>query len=384
MDGCPVHRDDRKTAALAAANVAADPGATLVESFAEGRDILRDPGMRQAGIGAEQVRVSNPEHMSVFFLDGEAHKRRRTAIARFFTPKAISSRYRAVMEASAEGLVATLRNEGQARLDQISFQLAAEVAAEIIGLTNSNRAGMAERIRRTLDSGGGTYRLGPVARRLGMAVAVYHAVLFLFLDVVPAILARRKARREDVISYMLDERYSIRALLIECLTYGAAGMVTTREFIVMAAWHLLERDDLRQRFLASDEAEQIALLEEILRLEPIASVLHRRAGQNGALYAVNVRAANLDEAATGPCPHMIDPDRVKWTKAGGSWLSFGDGAHRCPGAQVALHESRIFLDKLLRLPGIRLATVPEIIWRPDLMSYELRNAVVTCEPLNAG
>jgi hypothetical protein len=29
------------------------------------------------------------------------------------------------------------------------------------------------------------------------------------------------------------------------MTYAAAGMVTTREFMVMAAWHLLEREALR-------------------------------------------------------------------------------------------------------------------------------------------
>src|SRR5690606_25130227 len=132
---------------------------------------------------------------------------------------------------------------------------------------------------------------------------------------------------------------------------------------VMAAWHLLERSDLRARFLESNEEEQIAMLEEILRLEPVASLLHRRAsgeGKVGALYAIDVRAANTDETVTGPCPHMIDPERARRQKASGSYLSFGDGSHRCPGAQVALHESRLFLDRLLRLPGLRLARAPDM------------------------
>ena len=106
--GCPVHRDDRKSAALAAVNVEADPGARMVEGFAAGRDILRNPGMLQAGIGAEQVKVSNPDHMSVFFLDGERHKKRRTAIARFFTPKAIAGRYRATITARSRELLTEL------------------------------------------------------------------------------------------------------------------------------------------------------------------------------------------------------------------------------------------------------------------------------------
>jgi len=389
--GCPMEagRDDRKSARLAEQFLAAEPGAERIRSFARGRQILRQPGMLQAGIGAEQVKVSNPKQGSVFFLDGELHRQRRTAIARYFTPRAIATRYRGVMEASTDELIAALRREGTARLDVISFQLAANVAAEIIGLTDSDKRPMAERIRKTLDSGGGTYQQGPIAGALGMAVAVWHAIQFYLFDVRPAIAARRRAPREDVISHMVAERYSLKAMLIECLTYGAAGMVTTREFIVMAAWHLLERDDLRAAFLARDEAGQIALLEEILRLEPIASMLHRRAGPDlpadaegiaaGGLYAIDVRAANTDEAATGACPHAIDPDRADRVRGAGSYLSFGDGPHRCPGAQVALHESRIFLDRLLRVPGIRLAQAPDMRWRPELMSYELRDAVVVCE-----
>ena len=60
-------------------------------------------------------------------------------------------------------------------------------------------------------------------------------------------------------------------------------------------------------------------------------------------------------------------------------MSFGDGAHRCPGWQVALTESRVFLDRLMRVPGIRLERAPDMLWNAPLMSYELRNAVVACD-----
>jgi hypothetical protein len=166
-------------------------------------------------------------------------------------------------------------------------------------------------------------------------------------------------------------------------------MVTTREFIVMAAWHLFERDGLRARFLVGDEADQFAILEEILRLEPVASMLSRRAVEEmpdsqggsmpaGTLFNIDIRAANGDESAVGPCPHALDPDRSK--KSGGGSLSFGHGSHRCPGSQVAMHETRIFLDRLLRLPGIRLKREPRISWHEMIMGYELRKAIVICDP----
>ena len=57
---------------------------------------------------------------------------------------------------------------------------------------------------------------------------------------------------------------------------------------------------------------------------------------------------------------------------------FGDGPHRRPGAAVALHEGAFFLDRLFRVPGIRLAQMPTITSNPLVESYELRGAIVEC------
>jgi cytochrome P450 len=61
-------------------------------------------------------------------------------------------------------------------------------------------------------------------------------------------------------------------------------------------------------------------------------------------------------------------------------MTFGDGPHRCPGAQVALHESRIFVDRLLRVPGLRLVSEPKVSWSLATQTYELRGAIVACDP----
>jgi cytochrome P450 len=100
----------------------------------------------------------------------------------------------------------------------------------------------------------------------------------------------------------------------------------------------------------------------------------------GEVLAISIRAANADETITGACPYELDPDRAKRMKVVGPYMSFGDGPHRCPGAQVALHETRVFLDRLFRLPGIRLVTEPQISWNAFIQGYELRGAVVTCDP----
>jgi len=168
-------------------------------------------------------------------------------------------------------------------------------------------------------------------------------------------------------------------------------MMTTREFIVMCAWHLFEKPALLDRFLNEGEDMQFAILEEILRLEPVASLVHRRAAEPidgesdatmrpGELVAISIRDANTDEAIAGACPFELDPDRAKRMKVVGPYMSFSDGPHRCPGAQVALHETRLFLDRMFRLPGIRLLSEPRIIWNSYIQGYELRGAVVACDP----
>lgn len=389
--GCPAGqlRDDRKSASVAARNVRPLAGAKVVGVFGQAREILRSPQMRQAGAGADLIPIDNPEHISFFFLDGDLHRRRRASVASYFAPKTIINRYHPIMQRTMDLLIAELRATGQAKLDQLSFQMAVDAVSAIVGLTNSDRKGLARRVRAILDA-----TLAPPpgfvpARWLHTAKSAFLAWRFYSKDLAPAVAARRRQPQDDVISYMIKEGYSRQAMIIECLTYGSAGMLTTREFIVMAAWHLFGDDALRDRFLHGANEDQFAILEEILRLEPVAAMLHRRAadpapggegagGQSGDLFAIDIRAANTDETVTGPCPHTLDPDRAKRMKVMGSYLSFGDGGHRCPGSQVAMHETRIFLDRLLRVPGIELAQEPTVFWTDSLGGYELRGAIVRC------
>jgi cytochrome P450 len=391
LSACPFDssRDERKSARIAAERVTFDPSAQVVNRFSFAREVLRNALAKQAGADSDQVDTGNPDHAPVFYLDGEAHRRKRGTIARLFTPTAVTTRYRAIMERTTEALLARMQAAGEARLDVLSLELAVTVAAEIVGLTNSDYTSMASRIGATLTSSVPSALPRRFGRLLRPLLFRFHALNFFYRDVRPAIEARRHTRREDLISQLLDEKYSNKAIMIECMTYAVAGMVTTREFIVMAAWHLLESDALHARFLTGDEADQLAILDEILRLEPVASVLQRRAAEEmeigsgtipaGTLLAVDIRSANTDESVTGACPYALDPDRAKRMKAGGGYLSFGYGSHRCPGSQVAMHETRIFLDRLLRVPGIRLEHAPQIGWSDMLMSYELRGAMIACK-----
>ena len=177
---------------------------------------------------------------------------------------------------------------------------------------------------------------------------------------------------------------------MDCLTYGTAGMITTREFIVMAAWYLFEDLELRERFLSGDSQDQLAVLMEILRLEPVAAMIHRRVAEPvedaegtthpaGEKFGIDIRTSNVDEEFVGECPFKVDPDRAKRMKDTGRYMSFGDGPHACPGWQVALHETRIFLAMLFKVPGLKLEREPDIGWNEQVKGYELRNAIISCD-----
>jgi cytochrome P450 len=245
-------------------------------------------------------------------------------------------------------------------------------------------------MRKSLDQATQNRSNNPLVRAYRGLFTALHTLNFFYRDVKPAIRARQQKPREDVITQLVQDGYSERSILIECMTYGTAGMVTTREFIVMVAWHFFDNPELKDRFLADDEAGQLAIIEEILRLEPVATFLMRRAVgeatgpggtpiEQGKVYSIDIRSTNVDEAFTGECPFALDPERAKRMKVVGSYMSFGDGPHRCPGAQVALQETRIFVDRLFRLPGLRLAKPPTMTWLDALGSYELRDAIVECE-----
>ena len=390
---CPVPHDatERKTARGADPDAPAleeRDGVWYVRSYAAVRQVLRDAdGTRQAGFNAE-LATRTGLRPPVLFEDGEAHRQHRTAIARFFTPKTVDEAYRALMEGASDALVADLERRGHADLSDLSLDLAMQVAAQVVGLTDSRAPGMAQRLERIL----ALERLErlPLLRRVASMLRVnLHVLRFFLQDVRPAIRARRKTPREDVISHLIGQGYTNAEILIECITYGAAGMATTREFIVMAAWHLLERDDLRRRYLAGDEGERHRVLHEILRLEPVVGHLYRRTTADvvldiagvvatipaGALVDLDLRAANADPDAVGAAPLCLRPDRERAARVQEPVLSFGDGAHRCPGAFVAIAESDAFLQRLLRLP-LTVVGEPRLGWNDLIEGYEVRGLEV--------
>ena len=177
-DQCPFHvgNDGGKTAALAAERVHPKPGSRIVDRYASVRETLRRTDTTQGAFGAGRIVARNQQTAPVIYLNGEAHKRRRSTIARFFTPKAISTRYQQVIETTTERLLSRLQQDGRAHVNRMSFELAVAVGADIIGITESDARKMAKRIETSLalTLGETTKRPRSLGRLMALARAGYH------------------------------------------------------------------------------------------------------------------------------------------------------------------------------------------------------------------
>ncbi len=366
-------------------------GVWRIRSTEAVRQILRErDAANQAGFNSEAIPEGSMANEPILFMDGEPHRQQRSKIARYFAPKTVADRYRDLMESRADELVATMVADGHANLDDVSLRYSTEVAAKVIGLTDSKMGPMSRRLERLFDQPAYDPARAEQEGRLRSTIRQLRGSLpmawFWLWDVRPAIRERRREPQADVISHLLKEGYNVPAILIECVTYGAAGMATTREFISMAALHLLRNDALRERFTVAGEKERYAILHEILRLEPIVGHLYRRAEEGftftdgeetyavmpGDLLDLFIRQANADPVTVGDAPLDVCPGRDLPRGIGPEVMSFGDGAHKCPGNALAIQESDILLTRLFAHP-VRLERDPDLHWDDIIAGYALRN-----------
>jgi cytochrome P450 len=405
--GCPVgHAQPPYQIASRGAGASAAPllrdsqGVWQVYGFEEARAILRSSATRQAGFNAEQIaRIPGTTNRPILDMEGKAHHQQRKQTARFFTPRTVSDSYRQFMEALADQLIDDIERRKRADLSQLSLSLAVQVAARVVGVTNSVLPGMGARLdaffRQKESPGPALWLLKwwPPAW-LGRLFQLRHMFAFYWLDVKPAIRARRRQAQEDVISHLLSQHYSDAEILTECVTYAAAGMVTTREFISIAAWHFLQHPDLRARYMAAAEEERLEMLHEALRLEPVVGNLYRRTSAalplesqgeqvvipSGALINIHIYAANVDETVVGAEPLALCPGRaIAGERIPSMLMSFGDGHHRCPGSYLAIQEADIFLRRLLALETLHMEHEPTLKWNELTTGYEISDFMIAID-----
>lgn len=367
-------------------------GTWRIRSHAAARQLLQARGATsQAGFTAEFIPAGFLKHHPILISDGPLHDEQRRLVGRFFAPRVVHERYQPLMEQSAEDLVTAAVRRGCCVVDELSLLYSVEVTRQVVGLTNSSLKGLSRRLVGFFNQPPFDITkpgLGRSQRQWAMAAVngLGPILRFHLFDVRPAIRARRRNPGDDVISHLIAQGYTDADILVECLTYGTAGMVTTREFIAMSLWHLLSTPALLEDYRSGERARRLALLEEIIRLEPVVGHLYRRMQQAwritdgeasfdlapGDLVDIFVRDTNTDPQAIGANPESLCPARPVARGVHASGLSFSDGEHRCPGQTLALLETDVLIMRLLREDPL-VAREPSIGWDDLISGYCLRN-----------
>lgn len=185
----------------------------------------------------------------------------------------------------------------------------------------------------------------------------------------------RLAERDDVLSLLLMARdeegngLSDKHLRDELLTFLIAGHETTATGLAWAADLLLRNprvlERLRGEIAQGDDTYLDAVGKETLRLRPVVANVGRRvqepvelAGHRlgagvsliPAIYLVHKDPELFSQ------PEAFCPERFLGAGATGySWIPFGGGTRRCPGAAFAALEMREVLRVVLERTSLRLA-----------------------------
>jgi cytochrome P450 len=364
-----------------------DPDGTWhVRGYAEARDLLKED-LIQDGFNAEEIRQNGFD--GVLYMHGNPHRQMRAAIAKYFSPTTVQNTHMAIIQKTADELIGRLKSQKRLDLKLLSRDMATIIATAVVGLNPTE--GLIRRLDAMLHSG--KVSENRIIATLQSLQANVRRFAFFFADVLPAIRRKRRNPENDVISYMLSKNKKPLEIWVECIVYGAAGMATTQEFICIVLLHCL-RDNKVREIMTSDNAEaRYEALNEILRLEPVIGKLYRKVHEpvivksNGSTVTIpegeritfHIYDVNVDANAAGASPERLHPQRELEKGVYRSMLGFGSGSHRCAGEHLALAETDVFIHKLLKLPGLRVESGPEIIRNDTVEGYEINNLILAVD-----
>jgi cytochrome P450 len=274
--------------------------------------------------------------------DGDEHGRHRRPYVPSFRARHVEQRFGGFVAGEAHRLVDALQPPADLRAG-LAAPLAAAVVAESLGLGGGDE----DTVARLLD-----WYHDIVASVTGMASGQEpsaegeRAMAQLGAAVWPHLQGRTTGLSED-------EMVSNAAVIM----FG--GIETTEGMILNALWFVLGDPSVRAALEHPDDVA--AAVEESLRLEPAAAVVHRYATRDcriagatierGDLVVVSLAGANRDPA------EFPEPDRFVLHRPNvRRHLAFAGGPHVCIGMDLARLEARTALATVLEhLPAARLA-----------------------------
>jgi cytochrome P450 len=371
--GCPVAHTDKWG------------GSYMVAGYDDIRDIARDTDRftSRAVEVAGPLEVSGGLSLPPLTSDPPEHKTHRDVLMPYFMPTQVAA-MEPMIRAEARRLVASLAERGGGDvIEHYSQPLTLTVLTSILGVPPGGQ--FHDWMIRMI-------RVGPTDQAV-RAEAVREIIAYL-----GQLLDERAAAGgagDDLLNYLtraemdghpLTRKHRIGAAFLVLL----AGADTTWSAIGASLWHLATQRADRQR-LVDDPSLIDTAVEEFLRFYAPVTVgrlakedveMHGRCVHAGERVVLPFAAANRDPAV------FDEPDRVQIDRRRNRHLTFGSGAHRCLGSNLARLELKITLEEWLAvMPDFRLVDGAEVAWSggqtrgPERVDFVVESAVEGAVPV---
>lgn len=296
-------------------------------------------------------------------IDGADHRRLRRLISRAFTARRVSGLRPRVEEITATLLdrLAEAGRDGKPvdLMESFCFQLPATVISELVGIDEADRPDW--------------YAWGRVLMAPMEHVERLPTVFRECADHLLDVIARRRAEpRDDLVTALVQaqeddgDRLSDREMVKLIFTLVLAGYETTMNLIGNSVLALLENPD-QLALLRADPSRWPQAVQELMRLGPTQFGNPRYPAEDVELGGVTIPAGApvlplILSANTDP-RKFDDPERLDvGRETGTGHLGFGQGAHYCLGAPLALQVAEVALHALFaRFPDMSLAAGREEI-----------------------
>jgi len=324
-------------------------GAHLVLSYEHAATVLRDPRWSSDPSNSPEVLASMGEggagpglwSKSLLTSDPPTHTRLRSAVNRFFTPRAVRTIQQRVAAIVDSAFAPLAEGEPVELMSELAYPIPLAVIAELfdVGLEG------AELLRSETPTIARMLELDPTpAEREAIGTAAMRVMLFL----VPIVAERRLDPGQDLLSALIHPpeggvTLETDEIITMCLLLLAAGHETTANLIGNGTLALLEHPNQLDWLVRHPECSMQAV-DELLRYDSPVQVASRVALSDMALGESRVRkgqqALVVLGAANRDPSRYPDPNRLELTRIGSSHLAFGNGPHFCIGAGLARLEAQ--------------------------------------------
>ena len=377
-----------------------DETTAIVTRHALTKTVYRDnarfpnPTSRARMFGESKLRLLSPEEVELYGkviefesrylsrMNGDTHRRVRSAGQRAFTPKRIVE-LRETTRQLANELLDRLAEQGTPDLMTFATRLPLLVIMEMMGAPHED-AEMLKAWGDAVNAPAGQMPARPEAVRAAHDGAIQYRAYVKEL----AERHRRKPDKTTLIGALLDasatDQLDGEELVAMYVLLLFAGHETTTNMFGNGTFALLRHRDQWER-LCADPSLAPTTVEEVLRYDSPVQFFPKGTVAEQELDGVTIPAGTFILAANGAANRdpleFDDPDELNIGRRPNDQLSLGYGVHFCLGAGVARMEGQIGFEALSRrFPDLELALpAAEIRYRPV---YGLRG--LTSLPVSLG